>query len=92
MSKAVLGLKDGVIYYENCDKFIACSVSKNIVRIVRIKEHDMGCFVLDVEHNDGRVIEDYLDLGYSLSELGLSRERKDYFKGVRVQDICVKNY
>lgn len=89
---AVLGLKDGIIYYKNDDKFIATSVSHKLTRIIQIKEHHMGYFVIDVEYDDGRIIEDYLDLRSSLLELGLLREQKNYFRGVKVKEICVKNY
>lgn len=85
-----LELKAGVLSYKRGNYHLVVGVSSSLLEIVRIKEFDMGYIVVDARYVDS-IVEDYIDLDWSLSLLGLSKLRDKYFKGVRGDDICVKN-
>ena len=47
-------------------------------------------FIVDTTSTHG-IVEEYIDLDYGLSILGLADLRDNYFRGIRGEDICMKN-
>ena len=65
-------------------------VPKSLQELLKIKEFDMGYIVVDARYTHG-IVEEYIDLDYDLSILGLADLRGNYFRGIRGEDICMKN-
>lgn len=85
-----LELQNGIITYKNKDLSISVGVSSLLEEILNVKEFDMGYIVVDAKYSHG-IVEEYIDLDWGLSILGLSDLKEDYFKDVRSEDICVRN-
>lgn len=86
----LLELNNGVISYKKDNLLLSVGVSKSLKEILSIKEFNMGYIVVNARYTHG-IVEEYIDLDYGLSILGLSNLRNKYFKYVRSEDICVRN-
>ena len=86
----LLELNNGVISYKKDNLLLSIGVSKSLKEILSIKEFNMGYIVVNARYTHG-IVEEYIDLDYGLSILGLSNLRNKYFKHVRSEDICVRN-
>lgn len=86
----LLELNNGVISYKKDNLLLSVGVSKSLKEILSIKEFNMGYIVVNARYTHG-IVEEYIDLDYGLSILGLSNLRNKYFKHVRSEDICVRN-
>ena len=80
-----------LISYSNNDLILTFEVSSKLEEILRVKEFDMGYVVFDARYTTG-VVEEYLDLEDALADLRLLKLRNNYFRGIGVEDICVRNH